>query len=102
MIGRSGAGTVCEFAIAGRPPILVPLAIAIDDDQGQNARLLVDVGAAQMIREPQLSAEMLADTLKGMIAEPGRLATMAKAARSVAKPDAAERLADVVEKTAGF
>jgi UDP-N-acetylglucosamine--N-acetylmuramyl-(pentapeptide) pyrophosphoryl-undecaprenol N-acetylglucosamine transferase len=102
VVGRSGAGTVCEFAVAGKPSVLIPLAIALDDDQGQNARLLVDAGAGHMIREPQLTAETLADTLKGMIEEPGRLAIMAKAARSVAKPDAAERLADVVEQTAGL
>jgi len=102
VIGRSGAGTVCELAVAGKPAILIPLAIAVDDDQGQNARLLVDVGGAEMIREPELSAQGLAATLEAMLTAPGRLQDMAHASRSVAKPDAAERLADVVEKTAGL
>lgn len=102
VIGRSGAGTVCEFAVAGKPAILIPLAIALDDDQGQNARLLVDVGGAEMIREPQLVPADLATMLEAMLGDPDRLARMAAASRSVAKPDAAERLADVVEQTAGL
>jgi UDP-N-acetylglucosamine--N-acetylmuramyl-(pentapeptide) pyrophosphoryl-undecaprenol N-acetylglucosamine transferase len=101
VIGRSGAGTVCEFAVAGRPSILVPLAIALDDDQGQNARLLSEVGAAEVAREHQLTVESLSTALEKLLNNPGRLARMAAAARSVAIPDAAERLADVVEATAG-
>ena len=46
VIGRAGASTVCELAASGRPSILIPLKIALDDDQGQNARLLADAGAA--------------------------------------------------------
>lgn len=100
VIGRSGAGTVCEFAIAGRPSILVPLAIAIDDDQGQNARLLAEAGGAEIAREHQLTVDSLAGALEKLLSNPARLARMAAAARSVAIPDAAERLADVVEATA--
>lgn len=100
VIGRSGAGTVCEFAVAGKPSILVPLAIAIDDDQGQNARLLAEAGGAEVAREHQLTVESLAAALEKLLNNPARLARMAAAARSVAIPDAAERLADVVEETA--
>jgi UDP-N-acetylglucosamine--N-acetylmuramyl-(pentapeptide) pyrophosphoryl-undecaprenol N-acetylglucosamine transferase len=100
VIGRSGAGTVCEFAVAGRPAILVPLQIALDDDQGQNARLLAEAGGAVVIREPALTAESLSETLASLLADPQKLAVMALAARSVARPDAAEQLADVVEATA--
>jgi UDP-N-acetylglucosamine--N-acetylmuramyl-(pentapeptide) pyrophosphoryl-undecaprenol N-acetylglucosamine transferase len=100
VIGRAGAGTVCEFAVAGRPSILVPLAIAIDDDQGQNARLLAEAGGAEVARESQLTVDSLAGALATLLNNPARLARMAAAARSVAVPDAAERLADVVEKTA--
>lgn len=101
VIGRSGAGTVCEFAVAGKPAILVPLAIALDDDQGQNAKLLADAGGAEIARESQLTVESLASALTVLLNNPERLARMAAASRSVAIPDAAERLADVVEKTAG-
>ena len=100
MIGRAGASTVCEIAVAGRPSILVPLKIALDDDQGQNARLLAEAGAAEVLREDSLTAQSLAATLEALATDPGRLARMAAAARSVAKPDASERLADLVEKTA--
>jgi UDP-N-acetylglucosamine--N-acetylmuramyl-(pentapeptide) pyrophosphoryl-undecaprenol N-acetylglucosamine transferase len=101
VIGRAGAGTVCEFAIAGKPSILVPLAIALDDDQGQNARLLAEAGGAEIAREHQLTVESLSSALEKLLANPARLARMAAAARSVAMPDAAERLADLVEQTAG-
>ena len=100
VIGRSGSGSVCEFAVAGKPAILVPLAIAIDDDQGQNAKLLADAGGAEVAREAQLTVESLAKALTVLLNNPERLARMAAASRSVAIPDAAERLADVVEKTA--
>lgn len=100
VIGRAGAGTVCEFAVAGKPSILVPLAIAIDDDQGQNAKLLADAGGAEIAREHQLTVESLSAALEKLLNNPARLARMAAAARSVAIPDAAERLADVVERTA--
>jgi UDP-N-acetylglucosamine--N-acetylmuramyl-(pentapeptide) pyrophosphoryl-undecaprenol N-acetylglucosamine transferase len=100
VIGRAGSSTCCELAIAGRPSILVPLKIALDDDQGQNARLLADAGAAEIISEDDLTTESLADTLQRLLSHPPELARMAAAARSVAVPDAAEKLADVVERTA--
>jgi UDP-N-acetylglucosamine--N-acetylmuramyl-(pentapeptide) pyrophosphoryl-undecaprenol N-acetylglucosamine transferase len=100
VIGRAGAGSVCEFAVAGKPAILVPLAIALDDDQGQNAKLLADAGGAQVARENQLTVESLSKALETLFGNPARLARMAAAARAVAIPDAAERLADLVEQTA--
>ena len=98
MIGRAGASTVCEIAVAGRPSILVPLKIALDDDQGQNARLLAEAGGAVILPEDQLTAESLADLLRSLLEDPERLAAMAAAAKAVARPDAADRLADVVEQ----
>jgi UDP-N-acetylglucosamine--N-acetylmuramyl-(pentapeptide) pyrophosphoryl-undecaprenol N-acetylglucosamine transferase len=100
VIGRSGAGSVCEFAVAGKPSILVPLAVALDDDQGQNAKFLADAGGAEIARESQLTIASLSGALEKLLTNPARLSRMAAAARSVAIPDAAERLADVVEKTA--
>lgn len=100
VIGRSGAGTVCEFAVAGKPAILVPLAIALDDDQGQNARVMAEAGGAEIARENQLSVDSMAKALTTLLNNPERLGRMAAGARSIAKPDAAERLADLVEKTA--
>ncbi len=100
VIGRAGASTCCELAVAGKPSILVPLKAALDDDQGQNARLLADAGAAEIISEDQLTPEVLAAALQRLFEHPAELARMAAAARSVATPDAAEKLADLVEVTA--
>ncbi len=100
MIGRAGASTVCEIAVAGRPSILVPLKIALDDDQGQNARLLADAGAAEIMGEDAFSPAALAARLQALLGDPARLAAMAAAAHQAAKPDAADRLADLVEAVA--
>ena len=100
VIGRAGASTCCELAVAGKPSILVPLKVALDDDQGQNAKLLADAGAAEIISEDQLTPEVLAAALQRLLGSPAKLAKMAEAARSVAAPDAAEKLADLVEATA--
>jgi UDP-N-acetylglucosamine--N-acetylmuramyl-(pentapeptide) pyrophosphoryl-undecaprenol N-acetylglucosamine transferase len=100
VVGRSGSGTVCEFAIAGKPAILVPLQIAIDDDQGQNAKLLADAGGAVLAREYELDQTAMTKALEFLLGDSERLAKMSAAARAVAKPDAAEKLADIVAETA--
>ena len=100
VIGRAGASTCCETAVAGRPSILVPLKIAADDHQTSNARLLADAGAAVVIPEDELTVDTLADALARLLGDPAKLSQMAAAARSVAVPDAAARLADLVERTA--
>lgn len=100
VIGRAGASTCCELAVAGRPSILVPLAIAMDDHQRFNAKLLTEAGGAEAAPESVLTVEVLSAALTKLLNDPARLARMAQGARSVAAPDAAERLADLVEKTA--
>jgi len=100
VIGRAGASTVCEMAVAGRPSLLIPLKIAADDHQTYNARLLSDVGAAAVATEDELTTDSLAGALNALLKSPAQLEKMATAARSVATPDAAERLADLVERTA--
>ena len=100
VIGRAGASTVCELAVAGLPSILVPLAISADNHQWFNAKVLADAGAAVSLEERGLTAERVAEVLQGMIAAPGDLVRRAAAARSVAKPEAAEALADLVEAAA--
>ncbi|MDP3399550.1 MAG: glycosyltransferase, partial [Brevundimonas sp.] len=68
-----------------------------DDHQRHNARGLVESGGAVLILEDDLTVEGLTATLSGILGEPGRLAAMAKGARAAALPDAAPRLADLVE-----
>jgi len=100
VIGRAGASTVSELTVAGRPSILIPLGVALDDDQGQNARMLAEGGGAEVAREAGLTQPMMTSALSTLLGNPARLARMAAAAARLARPDAAERLADLVEKTA--
>jgi UDP-N-acetylglucosamine--N-acetylmuramyl-(pentapeptide) pyrophosphoryl-undecaprenol N-acetylglucosamine transferase len=96
VIARAGASTVAELACAGRPSLLVPLPHAIDDHQTANARVLAEAGAAELHAQAALTPAGLADRLARLLAEPARLARMAEAAASLARPDAARRLADAV------
>ncbi len=100
LIGRAGASTVSEVMVAARPSVLVPLGIALDDDQGRNAAILGEAGAALVLAERGLTRETLAEALRDLLADPERLGRMAAAAAGLARPDAAERLADLVERTA--
>jgi len=100
VVGRAGSSTCCELAVAGRPSILVPLKIAADDHQRFNAKLLEEAGGAAVCLEDELTVDALAGALNALLKSPERLARMAKGARSVAVPDAAEHLADLVERTA--
>ncbi|QQQ18296.1 undecaprenyldiphospho-muramoylpentapeptide beta-N-acetylglucosaminyltransferase [Brevundimonas vitis] len=100
VVGRSGASTCAELAVAALPSILIPLKIATDDHQRLNAKGLVEAGAAVMILEDDVTVDRLRAALAEVLGDPGRLAAMSAAARSVAIPDAAERLADLVEAAA--
>lgn len=101
VISRSGASTVCELAVIGRPAIMVPLPGAIDQDQSANALVLAKAGGGWVVPQAELTADRLARELTTFLAEPGRLAQAAAAAKSVGRPDAVERLADLVERVAG-
>jgi UDP-N-acetylglucosamine--N-acetylmuramyl-(pentapeptide) pyrophosphoryl-undecaprenol N-acetylglucosamine transferase len=94
VICRAGALTVSELAAAGVGAILVPFAAATDDHQTRNAAILVDDGAAVMIAERDLSSERLAAELLQLCNGRGRLLAMAERARALAKPHAAQDLAD--------
>jgi UDP-N-acetylglucosamine--N-acetylmuramyl-(pentapeptide) pyrophosphoryl-undecaprenol N-acetylglucosamine transferase len=94
VICRAGALTISELAAAGVGAILVPFAAATDDHQTHNAAVLVDDGAAVTIAERELSAERLAAELLRLCNGRGRLLAMAERARALAKPRAAQELAD--------
>ena len=97
VVGRAGASTVAELAAVGRPSILVPLPIAIDDHQTANARALADVGGAWLVPQPSFTPAALAECLDQLFAEPTVLAEAAAQAATQGRPDAAAKLADVVE-----
>ncbi len=100
VICRSGASTVSEISVVGRPALFVPYPHALDHDQAANAEMLVQCGGGEVMEQKALSAERLSEILRSAMREPERLATMAAAAKSAGKPNAASLLADLVEAIA--
>ncbi|MFD1696487.1 undecaprenyldiphospho-muramoylpentapeptide beta-N-acetylglucosaminyltransferase [Roseibium aestuarii] len=100
VVSRSGASTISELSVIGRPAILVPLPGAIDQDQLANAVGLANAGAAWPIAQNELTPERLAVELTHLFENPDQLKAAAAAALSQGKPDAVRRLADLVERVA--
>ena len=96
VVSRAGALTLAELAAAGRPALLVPFGSATHGHQLENARAFVAAGAARVIEEPELSAEALSASIADLLSDRERLARMGDRARSLAVPDAARRLADLL------
>jgi len=101
VIARSGAGTVAELMAIGRPAILVPLPGALDDNQTPNADILAKANAGWRVAQAGLTPDVLAKMLIDIFAQPSDLARRAANAHALATPQAAEKLADVVENLAG-
>ena len=97
VIARSGASTLSELTVIGRPSILVPYPFAMDDHQAANAAVLEDAGAAWVIRQEALDAEKLSALLADVLSRPETLSARAAAAKALGHPDAAARLADLAE-----
>jgi len=97
---RAGAGTVAELTAAGLAAVLVPLPGAPSDHQTRNAQTLEAADAAVMIADSECDSVRLDDTVSELLRDAGRLDAMAKAARSLGRPDAAARVADVIEEHA--
>jgi len=98
VICRAGATTLAELAASATPAILVPLPTATDDHQRKNAEVVEKAGGAIVIDERNLSGDAVAGLLKELMTDRNRLARMSAAARTLARPDAAERIADRVEQ----
>lgn len=101
VIARAGASTIAELTCAGRPAILVPLPSATDDHQTANARELHDSGGGRSIPQTRFTAVELAKQMQKLALEPGALLNAAKRARACGRPDAAQALADLVERLGG-
>ena len=97
---RAGATTVAELAAAGVPSVLVPLPGAPGDHQTRNAEALVAAGAAVLVADAECTGARLAAELEPLLADPARLEAMGAAARTLARPDAADDLAELVESAA--
>jgi UDP-N-acetylglucosamine--N-acetylmuramyl-(pentapeptide) pyrophosphoryl-undecaprenol N-acetylglucosamine transferase len=100
VVARSGAGTVSELALIGRPAILVPLPHALDDNQTPNADALANAGGGWRVRQSELTPQKLAALLSDAFASPDGLARRAHAARSIAKSEGTTRVADAVQSLA--
>ncbi len=98
VVARSGASTVAELTVIGRPSILVPLPHALDNDQLQNAGRLAESGAAWCIEQKDLSPQRLAQDIGKLLGDADRLAAAADAAKKLGRPDAVGRLADLTEE----
>lgn len=100
VISRSGASTVSEISVIGRPALLVPYPHALDHDQAANAAALAAAGGAEVHPQSSLSAERIAGLVGALMDDPERLTAMAAAAKSAGEPDATRLLADLTEAIA--
>ena len=101
VIARSGASTIADLTVIGRPSILIPLAAAIRDEQTANARGLVAADAAILIPESRLAPATLAEQITAVLSNPDAATQMAHAALEQGRPNATERLMELVEELAG-
>ncbi len=93
VVSRAGATTIAELAAAGRASLLVPYPHAADDHQRVNAAFLAQAGAALVVEDRELTGARLAREIGALLADRERLRAMGQAARRVARPDAAARIA---------
>jgi UDP-N-acetylglucosamine--N-acetylmuramyl-(pentapeptide) pyrophosphoryl-undecaprenol N-acetylglucosamine transferase len=94
VVARAGATTLAELCAIGRPSILVPFPFAADDHQTKNAKALEEQGASICIRESELEVDALGELIGGLLDDPARRQTMARAARDHGRPDAAAAIVD--------
>jgi UDP-N-acetylglucosamine--N-acetylmuramyl-(pentapeptide) pyrophosphoryl-undecaprenol N-acetylglucosamine transferase len=100
VVARSGASTVAELCVIGRPSLLVPLPHSLDNDQLENARALEAAGGGTLVPQSEFTPANLTRLLTELLTRPQTLAAEAKAASAYARPDAAARLADLVLEAA--
>lgn len=99
IVGRAGAGSVSEIALMGKPSLLIPLAIAMDDHQTANAQSLERHGAADILPESEFTPESVANILQDRLNDSSWLSSAATAARSLGRPNAAHDLTQLVIRT---
>ena len=100
VVCRAGALTLAEVCAAGVGSVLVPYPAAVDDHQTRNAEYLVERGAARLLPQGDALASRLAQVLAPLARDRAQRMAMAIAARGIARPDAAERVAQVVMQEA--
>ncbi len=95
VISRAGATTLAELTALGKPALLVPYPHAAGDHQEVNARKLLEIGAARMIPDRELSGEILANTIRELYANESVRAGMQRSGMAVGRPEASSRIADI-------
>jgi UDP-N-acetylglucosamine--N-acetylmuramyl-(pentapeptide) pyrophosphoryl-undecaprenol N-acetylglucosamine transferase len=98
VVSRAGATTVAELTACGLPAVLIPYPYATGRHQEANARAVQRAGGATVLLDEQLTAETLASRVVALVGDEERLGAMAQRSASFGRPDAAERLADLVEE----
>jgi UDP-N-acetylglucosamine--N-acetylmuramyl-(pentapeptide) pyrophosphoryl-undecaprenol N-acetylglucosamine transferase len=93
---RAGASTLAELTYMGKPVILVPSPNVTNNHQEKNARVIENAGGAQVLLEGEFDAQLLLETVKTLLLDGEHLAHMSEAMKSLAVPDAAERIAGLV------
>ena len=102
IISRAGASSLAEILVMGKPAILLPYPFG-DGHQWQNGRVLVEAGSAEMLEDlknPKANASRLGPVLWGLMGDDRRREEMGKAAGDLARPGAAEQVADRLWQTA--
>jgi len=100
VVARSGASTIAELCVLGRPALLVPLPGALDADQKNNALVMEAAGAGWIAEQATLSPPLLASRLVSLFGDPAGLGRAAAAAGQLGRPSAVESLADLAETLA--
>jgi len=94
VVCRAGATTIAEITACGKPCLFIPYPHAVDDHQRRNAEALLKRGAGLVIIEQELSAELLAKTIRELMDDPARLKGIGEAAQGLARLDAAQVIVD--------
>lgn len=98
VVARAGAGTVNECCQLGVPALYIPLPGTRGDEQTENARMVERVGGAVVLPQSLLTTERLVGAIRALLADPARLKQMGEHARTLAVPDAAERIVAVLSE----
>jgi UDP-N-acetylglucosamine--N-acetylmuramyl-(pentapeptide) pyrophosphoryl-undecaprenol N-acetylglucosamine transferase len=98
IVCRAGAITASELAAAGRAAVFIPFGAATDSHQLRNAQEMVRVGAGRVIPETELTAERLTSEIFSLLDQPGEIERMSAAARSLARPNAARDIVNIIER----
>jgi UDP-N-acetylglucosamine--N-acetylmuramyl-(pentapeptide) pyrophosphoryl-undecaprenol N-acetylglucosamine transferase len=101
IVSRSGATTVAEITVSGKPAIFIPFPHAVQGHQERNARVLERAGAAQVIVDAHLSGEVLAGAISALLASPNRLIEMGRCSKALGQTDAAEQVVAACRELVG-